>query len=449
MTTADDTIVALATPPGEGGIAVVRLSGPGAFIIGERVAGRKLRPRQATRCELRDAVGELIDRGIVLFFPAPRSFTGEDVVEFQVHGGPVVCDWLLDTALASGARAAVAGEFTQRAFLNDKVDLTQAEAIADLIASGSRDAARAALRSLEGVFSDAVHDLVQLLTAVRVHIEAGIDFPDEELDLHQDRELADRLAQVEQHFHELGRAARQGKVLRDGLAVVIAGPPNAGKSSLLNQLAGEDAAIVTDIPGTTRDPLREHIAIDGMPLSVVDTAGLRDSGDVIEAEGMRRAHRELKRADRALWVADAAAGEDHARRAAHQTLPAGLPVTLVLNKIDLLPRSPAVEAHEEDTVVWLSAVTGAGLDLLREHLKSAAGFQAEVGGAFSARRRHLDALARAEDAFQRGRRQFDGGALELAAEELRDAQTALGQITGEFTSEDLLGEIFASFCIGK
>ncbi len=449
MTHTDDTIVALATPPGEGGIAVVRLSGPSAFALGQRIAGRKLKPRHASLCDLRDALGELIDRGIVLFFPAPRSFTGEDVVELQVHGGPVVCDWLVDTALALGARAAAPGEFTQRAFLNDKLDLAQAEAVADLIASGSRDAARAALRSLEGVFSDAVQDLLQALTALRVHIEAGIDFPDDELDLHEDQDLAGRLAWVERHFRELGRAARQGKVLRDGLAVVIAGPPNAGKSSLLNQLAGEDAAIVTDIPGTTRDPLREHIAIDGMPLSVVDTAGLRESGDVIEAEGMRRAHRELRGADRALWVAEAAAGADHARRAARQTLPAGLPVTLVLNKIDLLNAPPSMQARDGDTVVWLSALTGAGLDLLREHLKSAAGFQAEVGGAFSARRRHLDALAQAEAAFQRGRRQFDGGALELAAEELRDAQTALGAITGEFTSEDLLGEIFANFCIGK
>jgi tRNA modification GTPase len=449
MTTADDTIVALATPPGEGGIAVVRLSGPSAFAFGESIAGRKLKPRHASLCELRDPVGELIDRGIVLCFPAPRSFTGEDVVELQVHGGPVVCDWLVDTALALGARAAAPGEFTQRAFLNDKLDLTQAEAVADLIASGSRDAARAALRSLEGVFSDAVHDLLQSLTALRVHIEAGIDYPDDELDLHEDQELAGRLARVEGYFRELGCAARQGNVLRDGLAVVIAGPPNAGKSSLLNQLAGEDAAIVTDIPGTTRDPLHAHIAIDGMPLSVVDTAGLRDSGDVIEAEGMRRAHRELKRADRALWVAEAADGADRARRAARQTLPAGLPVTLVLNKIDLLNEPPAIQACDGDSVVWLSALTGAGLDLLREHLKSAAGFQAEVGGAFSARRRHLDALAQAEAAFQRSRGQFDGGALELAAEELRDAQTALGAITGEFTSEDLLGEIFANFCIGK
>ena len=439
ITNDSDTIVALATPPGEGGIAVIRLSGPEAFAIGKHVAGRAVTPRRATLCELRDNRGELIDRGVVLFFPQPRSFTGEDVVELQVHGGPVVCDWLIEVALGLGARSAAPGEFTQRAFLNDKIDLAQAEAIADLIASGSREAARAALRSLEGGFSAAVQRLLDALTEVRVHIEAGIDFPDDELDLANDQELAKRLGRVEQYFDELDRAARQGQLLRDGLAVVIAGPPNAGKSSLLNQLAGQDSAIVTDIPGTTRDPLREHIAIDGMPLIVVDTAGLRDSGDVIEAEGMRRAHRELKRADRALWVAEATAGAETARKAAHQALPDGLPVTIILNKIDLSAEPASVDHAAGDTVVYLSALTGAGLDLLREHLKTAAGFQAEVGGAFSARRRHLDALTRAEGAFKRGRKQFTAGTLELAAEELRDAQRALSEITGEFTSEDLLG----------
>jgi tRNA modification GTPase len=448
--TADEaTITAVATPPGQGGIAVVRLSGSQAFAIGAQIAGQRPAPRQATLCRLRDTQGVLIDQGIVIFFPGPASFTGEDVVEFQVHGGLMVCDWLVQTALALGARAASPGEFSQRAFLNNKIDLAQAEAIADLIASGSREAAQAAMRSLDGAFSEAVHELLGHVIHVRVHIEAGIDFPDDEIDLHDDAELKSRLATVGAGFQTLRREARQGQVLRDGLAVVIAGPPNAGKSSLLNQLAGQDAAIVTDVPGTTRDPLREHIAIDGMPLLVVDTAGLRDSTDTVEAEGVRRAHRELGRADRALWVADARDGAAAARKAARNALPTGLPVTLVLNKIDLMAEAPDLNQHDDEAVVRLSALTGAGLDLLREHLKSAAGFQTEVIGAFSARRRHLDALVRAEAAFGLAQRRFADADYELAAEDLRAAQNALGEITGAFTSEDLLGEIFAGFCIGK
>ena len=443
------TIAALATPPGQGGIAIVRLSGPDAFSIGARIAGRTPPARQATLCRLRDADGALIDQAIAIFFPAPESFTGEDVVELQLHGGSMVCDAALQAAYGLGARGAAAGEFTQRAFLNGKLDLAQAEAIADLVASGSRAAAQAAMRSLDGAFSRAVEGLLDGVVQVRVHIEAGIDFPDDEIDLHSDAQLRERMRRVDADFLQLQRDARQGQVLRDGLAVVIAGPPNAGKSSLLNQLAGQDAAIVTAVPGTTRDPLREHIAIDGMPLLIVDTAGFRNSSDPIEIEGVRRARRELGRADRAVWVADATDGADHARQAAKQTLPADLPVTLVLNKIDLTGQPPGIALLGDITVLRLSALTGAGLDLLRNHLKSAAGFQTEVSGAFSARRRHLEALNRARASFDLARERFTAAEYELAAEDLRIVQQALGEITGAFTSEDLLGEIFAGFCIGK
>jgi tRNA modification GTPase len=446
-----DTIVAAATPPGRGGIAIVRLSGARVPEIARGIIGELPEPRVASPRDFRAGDGELLDSGLALYFPAPQSFTGEHVLELHGHGGPIVMDQLVQRALELGARVAQPGEFTQRAFLNDKLDLAQAEAIADLIDSGSTQAARAALRSLQGEFSAMVQGLNEALTDLRTYVEAAIDFPEEEIDFLADAELTRRIDTVLAHFEGVAAAARQGQLLRDGITVVIAGAPNAGKSSLLNRLAGYDAAIVTDVPGTTRDVLRERIDIDGLPLHVIDTAGLRESGNIVETEGVRRARAELTRADRILFVVDAAADrEATAFERERATLPPGLPVTLIVNKSDLVGREPSLNAHSVPPRIWMSALTGAGLDLLRAHLKSCVGFAATGSGTVSARRRHLDALTRARQHLDEGREQLRARrAGELMAEELRQAQAALGEITGEVTSDDLLGRIFATFCIGK
>ena len=338
---AKDTIAAPATAPGESAVAIVRLSGPDAARIAERVTGAALRPREALLRTFRDHDGTPIDQGLVLYFPAPHSYTGEDIVELQGHGGPVLVDWLLQTLYRHGARAAQPGEFTLRAFLNDKLDLTQAEAVADLIGSGSRAAALAALRSLDGRFSTEVEAVQQALTRLRVHVEAWLDFPDEEIERDAAEPLEHELAGVIERVEALLARAADGRVLRDGLTVVIAGPPNAGKSSLMNRLAGYEAAIVTEIAGTTRDPLREQLSLDGLPVSVIDTAGLRESADPIEAEGVRRAQRELERADRVLWMFDAAEGVERAAAAARASLGDDPRVTLLMNKIDLTGAEPA------------------------------------------------------------------------------------------------------------
>lgn len=442
------TIAAVATAPGVGAVAIVRLSGSEALAIAKRLTGIDPVPRFAEICSFRDADGRQIDRGLLLYFPGPHSYTGEDVIELHVHGGAVVSDWLVRTLCDFGARAAEPGEFTLRAFLNDKLDLTQAEAVADLIDSRSRRAARAALRSLRGRFSEEVAGLQTGLTELRVLIEAWLDFPDEELDLATRYELAARLAAVQASLEALITGATRGAALRDGLSVAIAGPPNAGKSSLLNRLAGHDAAIVTDIPGTTRDALRERLSLDGVPIDVVDTAGLRAAADPVEREGVRRAQRELGRADHALWLGDIRDGLDAALAAASAELAADQPFTLILNKVDLSAEEPGAIEHAGRDVIRLSALTGAGVELLVDHLKSLAGWAGEAAGTFSARRRHLDALERVREALERAEAHLPG-ALELAAEELRASQTALGELTGEITSDDLLGEIFSSFCIGK
>ncbi len=449
MTAAGDTIAAIATPPGFGGVGIVRLSGPGAVTIATHITGRELPPRQAVYSPFQAANGSVIDEGIALYFRGPHSFTGEDVVELQGHGGPVVMDMLLGRALVLGARAARPGEFSERAFLNDRLDLAQAEAIADLIESGSERAARAAMSSLRGEFSRRVHALVEQLIELRTYIEAALDFPDEEIDFLATPEVESRLQVLEQAFDEIAGSARQGQLLRDGLSVVIAGPPNAGKSSLMNRLAGQETAIVTDVPGTTRDVLREQILIDGMPLHVVDTAGLRQSPDRVEQEGIRRALGEIERADHVLLVVEDA-GADDSLPALREQLPAGLSVTVLRNKIDLSEVPSGIEQTSEGAVLRLSATTGDGLDTLRAHLREVAGLTADSEGAFSARRRHLDALRRAHAHLQQGARQLRvRQAGELMAEELRQAQEALGEITGEFSNEDLLGRIFSSFCIGK
>ena len=445
-----DTIVAIATPAGRGGIGIVRVSGPKAPAVAEALLGSVPESRRAVLASFADSSGATIDRGIALYFEAPRSFTGEHVLELHAHGGPVVLGMLLRRVLELGARAAEAGEFSLRAYLNDKLDLAQAEALADLIDAGSAQAARAAMRALEGALSQRVDALVEAVTDLRVRVEAAIDFPEEEIDFLADPDIATRLADLRQRCDELLAAAGQGRLLRDGMSVVIAGRPNAGKSSLLNRLAGYDAAIVTEIPGTTRDLLRERIHIEGMPIHIVDTAGLRDSGDAIEQEGMRRAIEEIGRADRVLLVLDTSAGERDPAPELIARLPSGVPVTIVHNKIDLTGDAAGLDAQGDQPRVRLSARTGAGIDLLRLHLMECMGYGGADAGAVGARTRHLDALRRARESVEAAQRQLEKSrAGELVAEELRTAQAALAEISGEVTSEDLLGRIFAAFCIGK
>lgn len=429
---------------------MIRVSGPRSVHIAKEILGGVPEPRRATLRQFLDARGEMLDSGIALFFPGPASFTGEDILELHGHGGAVVMDMLLARVLELGARFAEAGEFSRRAFLNDKIDLAQAEAVADLIDSGSIEAARAALRSMRGEFSDAVNSLNEAVTEARMHVEAAIDFPEEEIDFLADAALRSRLDNAIALSAQITANARQGSLLREGMTVVIAGRPNAGKSSLLNCLAGYNAAIVTEMPGTTRDVLRERIHIDGMPLHIADTAGLRENADVVEAEGIRRAHHEMAKADRILYVSDATrALSEEAMRAELEELPANVPISLVINKIDLTTGMSGYQ-QTQPPQLFVSASTGIGIDLLREHLKECVGFQGAAAGTLSARRRHLDALMRADvhlnqAAYQLGERR----AGELMAEELRQAQQCLAEITGEFTSDDLLGRIFSSFCIGK
>jgi tRNA modification GTPase len=445
-----DSIAAISTAPGRGGIGIVRVSGSGCRAIAAALLGEVPVPRMAELHRFLDRSGEPIDEGLALFFPAPNSYTGEDVLELQGHGGPVVLDLVLQRVLELGARPAEAGEFTQRAFLNGKLDLAQAEAIADLIDSGSSQAARAALRSLQGEFSSQVHELAEAVTELRIWVEAAIDFPEEEIDFLRDHALTGRMELIRSRFAAITETARQGHLLRDGLTIVIAGRPNAGKSSLLNRLAGYDAAIVTATAGTTRDVLRERIEIDGLPLHVLDTAGLRPAGDDIEREGIRRARREIERADRVLFVVDASDAEAVAALDEDlAALPAPVPCTLIFNKIDRTTEPPASTAASPPQI-RLSVATGAGVELLRGHLKDCVGFHPAGSGALSARTRHLDALRRARAHVEQAHRLLvERHAGELVAEELHDAQRGLGEITGEVSSDELLGRIFASFCIGK
>ena len=451
-----DTIVAVATAPGRGGIGIVRLSGPDAKPLAERVCGRQLTPRQAHFSDFRGSNGELIDQGIALYFAAPHSFTGEEVVELQGHGGPIILDSLLAVLLALGARQARPGEFSERAFLNDKLDLTQAEAIADLIDAGSQAAARSALRSLQGDFSRAIDALLEQLIALRVFVEAAIDFPEEEIDFLADTALQNNLQRLLEALQKTLASAREGALLRDGIKVVLAGRPNAGKSSLLNRLCGRDSAIVTELAGTTRDLLREQLVLAGLPIEVVDTAGLRDSDDPVEREGIRRARAEIAAADLCVVLID----DRHWPRA---TPPPLAPILqeligdsalldrtiVVLNKADLYAL-PTGQIDADYPLFSLSAASGDGVELLVAAIKQMAGFSGSEAGGFSARRRHIDALERAQALVEQGNRQLRATAAgELLAEDLRQAQQALGEITGQVSSDDLLGEIFSSFCIGK
>lgn len=454
------TICAVATATGRGGVGIVRLSGPRTREIGARLLGKNIpTPRRATLARFLDAEGGLLDEGLALFFAAPHSYTGEDVLELHAHGGPILLEAIVSSAITLGAVRAAPGEFTQRAFLNDKLDLAQAEAVADLIDAGSLAAARAAQRSLQGEFSRRVQALVEALTTLRVWVEAAIDFPEEEIDFLADQNLHQQLTTLRQQFSDLLATTRQGTLLRDGMTVVIAGRPNAGKSSLLNVLAGREAAIVTDIPGTTRDVIKEYLSIDGMPLHVLDTAGLRQADDTVEAEGIRRARAEIARADRVLFVIDLQqdpTGVAWQEEAAH--LPPTLAVTLIGNKCDVLPSGIATALNAladprtgaAEPLLPVSAKTGEGIDVLREHLKTCMGYELAGEGSLSARARHLETLHIASNHVESAISLLtDRRAGELAAEELRLAQIALGEMTGAVHSDELLGRIFASFCIGK
>ena len=453
--TASDTIAAVATAAGRGGVGILRISGSHTRFLTERLIGSVPPPRHATLTTWVDGAGAPIDQGLALYFPAPHSFTGEEVLELQGHGGPVVLDLLLRRVLELGARMARPGEFSERAFLNGKLDLAQAEAVADLIESGSEAAARAAMRSLSGEFSQQVHDLVEALITLRLNIEAALDFPEEEIDFLADAALAEGCSPLLEKMDRLSASARQGCLLREGMTVVLAGRPNAGKSSLLNALTERDSAIVSATPGTTRDVLREHLQIDGMPLHLLDTAGLRATTDDVEGEGVRRAQSAMREADRILILLDDAEGETLASSGLLNQLPSSIPYTLVHNKIDLSGRpaglGPGLDPNDTTSglAIGVSAQHGAGLAALRAHLKRCMGYQDTETGVFSARRRHLDALARARVHTHQARQELLQKHGELAAEELRLAQQAMSEVTGEFTSDDLLGRIFADFCIGK
>jgi tRNA modification GTPase len=451
-----DTIVAIATPAGCGGIGIVRLSGTHALHIGTAITGISFAARHAHFCSFTDSTGNTLDTGIALFFPRPHSFTGEDTVELQAHGGPVILDLIVREAYRLGARQALPGEFSQRSYLNDKIDLTQAEAIADLINSTTEQAALNASRSLQGVFSRKIAALVELVTQLRVFVEAAIDFPEEEIDFLNSSQVQQQLDDIIRQFGAIEDEARQGSLLQEGMKVVIAGKPNAGKSSLLNALSGQDSAIVTAIAGTTRDVLRERIQIDGMPLHIVDTAGLRESDDEIEQEGIRRAWAEIESADRILFVVDESSlnvdigdGEKMWPPKNHN-LARDIPITIINNKCDLTSHAPEITEYRDTTVVRLSAKTGAGMELLKQHLKSCMGYRTGDEGKFSARRRHLHSLEQARNFLLNGQQQLlQSGAGELLAEDLRQCQSSLGEITGAVSNNELLGKIFSSFCIGK
>ncbi len=442
---AHDTIAAIATPPGAGGIGILRLSGPDALAIGEAVSSSKIQPGRIQFRRFLDADEEVLDHGICLYFKAPNSFSGEDCVEIQAHGGPILLDMLLQRLCELGARLARPGEFSERAFLNGKFDLTQAEAIADLIESGSRAATRAAMRSLEGRFSKQVNALVDEVVNLRAYVEAALDFAEEEIDFLENSDISQRLEHCTRLLQELLQQAEQGRTLQEGLTVALAGLPNAGKSSLLNYLAGYEAAIVTEIEGTTRDVLREHISLKGIPLKINDTAGLRESDNPIEQEGIRRAWNAIADADVVLYLVDSSKGLSDADYRVIDHLPSEN-LQLVYSKSDLIAPGPAIV----DDALYISTVSGAGMESLIERITGQISDFNQDKQAFMARRRHVDALQRALECIHQATTTFsDTRSGELMAEDLRGAQRHLNEITGEFTSDDLLGRIFSTFCIGK
>jgi tRNA modification GTPase len=451
MNAETDTIVAIATPPGRGGVGVIRVSGQKVNLIVDKLIGKTLSPRKAHFTPFMNTDKTVIDEGLALVFPEPHSFTGEDVLELQGHGGQVILDMLLKAIIDCGARLARPGEFSERAFLNDKLDLAQAEAIADLIDASSTEAARSAVRSLQGEFSNAIHELVDGLIELRLYVEAAIDFPEEEIDFLSDGKVLNQLSELRAHLDKVMDKAKQGTILRDGMTVVIAGLPNAGKSSLLNALSGDDRAIVTDIPGTTRDVIKESIHIDGMPLHIIDTAGLRETDDAVEQMGINRAKAAIKNADEVLYITDSTQTElmDESLSALKHLVDKKS-ITIIQNKIDLSKTTPRIDSGDHTTCIYLSAKAQLGLDLLKQHLKDKMGYLSHGEGVFIARRRHLTALNLADQHVNRALSQLtEQQAGELVAEELRLAQVALDEITGKFTTDDLLGKIFSSFCIGK
>ncbi|MGL4234329.1 MAG: tRNA uridine-5-carboxymethylaminomethyl(34) synthesis GTPase MnmE [Casimicrobium sp.] len=461
-----DTIVAIATPPGRGGVGIVRVSGARAVEIAQSLCGKSLTPRLATHTAFRDERREIIDDGIALFFASPASFTGEDVLELHAHGSPIVLASLVERAIALGARHAEPGEFTKRAYLNGKLDLAQAEAVADVIDAATQSAARAAVRSLTGEFSKHIQTLQDRLIRLRMFVEATLDFPEEDVEFIEQERARDQLAETRAALDEVIAKATQGQLLHDGIRVVLAGAPNVGKSSLLNALAGEDVAIVTPIAGTTRDTVRARVSVNGLPVEFIDTAGLRDTDDPVEKIGIERTRAAITDADLALLLVDAN-DEDANMDALIREIPALLPRIIVANKTDLLLRSvgaalprliagdhrvaaePLLQRDDRVRRIGISAKTGDGIDLLRAAIEKQAGYEHREGGTFSARARHVDALKRAQHHIDSARQHLDHTALELFAEELRLAHEALGEITGEFTADDLLGEIFSRFCIGK
>jgi tRNA modification GTPase len=442
-----DTIAAIATPSGNGGVGIIRISGLLVADIASQLLNKPITPRHAVYTSFLDNDGSVIDSGIALYFPNPHSYTGEDILELQGHGGAVVLDMVLRRVLSLGARLARAGEFTERAFLNNKLDLAQAEAVADLITSSTEHAVRSAQKSMQGVFSAQINQLLEELIELRIYVEAAIDFVDEEIDFLSDGVVENRLIRLLERLAQIQKTAKQGRLLRDGMTIVLAGKPNAGKSSLLNALAGHEAAIVTDIAGTTRDVLRERIQLDGMPLHIIDTAGLHDSDNAIEQEGIRRAWAEIEKADKILLLIDARADEDPELLA---SLPSHIDITKIYNKIDLLGIAPEIKQHGHQSDIYLSIKTGQGMELLTEHLKQSVDFNSDTENVFIARRRHLEALNQAYQSVSNALNQLQTSlAGELVAEDLRLAQNSLAEITGQFSSDDLLGKIFSSFCIGK
>ncbi len=459
-----DTICAIATPVGRSGIGIVRLSGPDVAKACEELLGFLPSPRHAHYCDFLDADQTVIDQGVAIYYQSPDSFTGEDILELQGHGGVYVLNAVLERVLSLDIRLAGPGEFSERAFLNDKIDLLQAEAIADLIDANSKQAVQSAMRTLRGQFSELVHHLVTMLTTIRVSVEAAIDFSDEDIDLMADAKVEESIKETLNQISGVYAQAEQGALLKDGLQVVITGIPNAGKSSLLNALSGIDSAIVTDIPGTTRDLLKEEISIDGMPIHIIDTAGLRTSDNIVEIEGVKRTHGAIETADQILLVFDCTAPEQDvdkvlqplnlAEKSADSIESILTRCTLIYNKIDLLDNAPSKDTilykNKELSKIHLSAKQGTGIGMLRDHLKTCAGFRPTEETAFVARERHLAELKKAEKLIKNSLLQLSKGShLELVAEDLRLAQNHLSTITGQFTSDDLLGEIFSSFCIGK
>lgn len=447
-----DIIAAIATPPGRGGIGVIRISGKNLEKLAETILGKLPKPRYAHLSQFMDTHGQVIDRGIALYFPAPNSYTGEDVLELQGHGGPAVMNLLLNQCLAAGARLAQPGEFTLRAYLNNKIDLIQAESVADIIAASTSEAARCAIHSLQGHFSSRIEELVSLLITLRMLIEATLDFPEEEIDNLQTLHIQERLNHIHAQLEQIFLAARQGNLLQEGITIVLTGAPNVGKSSLLNQLVEDDAAIVTEIPGTTRDTIQRTIVIEGIPIHIIDTAGLRKTSDIVEQKGIERTHAAIQSANMVIWLIDSSRQQSDSNDQMLGYIPADKPQITVFNKIDLLNEAPRIEDEKNNISIHLSAKTGAGIELLRHKILAIAGWQFNPAGegVFMARQRHLQALTQARMHLENAQK-FTGNnyQLELLAEELRLSQSALSSITGQFTADDLLGEIFSHFCIGK